>query len=230
MICRSAILLLSLAVAPSAAFATGDGWRSERFNIVVRDQGIQDVFKQFGAMAGVPVVLSESVDARVSARFEGATGEQVVDAIAREYGLDWRYDGRRIEVSSNSEQVSRILDMGGVKRDDLIEALEALESYEPRFPISALDGELGLLVGPPRYVAIVEIVLAEMAQKVAADALLDAQRKAAAEAKRIAEEEKFEAERKRLLALWHKRRDAAESKRSVIRNAPLVIRGGQWGG
>jgi len=232
MVRRFTLLALSFALTAGSASAASDEWRTERFNIVVRDQGIGDVLKQFGALAGVPVVLSEAIDSRMSARFEGATGEQILEAIAREYALDWRFDGRRIEISTNDEQVSRILDMGGVKHAELVKALEALDAYESRFPISAVDGELGMIVGPPRYVAIVEIVLAEMAQKRAEDAVLaekrrlealeEARLRAEAEARRIAEQ-------LRLRALLARRTKPDLIDEAPVETGPLVNRGGRWG-
>jgi len=232
MVRRFTLLALSFALTAGSASAASDEWRTERFNIVVRDQGIGDVLKQFGALAGVPVVLSGAIDSRMSARFEGATGEQIVEAIAREYALDWRFDGRRIEISTNDEQVSRILDMGGVKHAELVKALEALDAYESRFPISAVDGELGMIVGPPRYVAIVEIVLAEMAQNRAEDAVLaerrrlealeEARLRAEAEARRIAEQ-------LRLQALLAQRTKPDLIDEAPVETGPLVNRGGRWG-
>ena len=225
----SMLLPLALVAAPVMATASEE-WRTERFNVVVRDQGIKQVLSQFGALVGVPVVVSESVDALVSARFEDATGEQILEALAKEYALDWRYDGRRIEVSSNSEQVSRILDMGGVKLSSLEQALTTLGAYESRYPISAIDGELGLLVGPPRYVAIVEIVLAELVEKKVASDIREGRLRAeraereARETERLAERARQLAEERRLL---EREREALSLP---VHNAPLVNRGGRWGG
>jgi len=237
MIRRFVTLVLPLAFAPALACAQDDGWRTERFNMVVRDQGVREVLTQFGTLAGIPVVVSDSIDERISARFEDATGKEIIDAIAREYALDWRFDGRRIEISANSEQVSRILAMGGVASDDLVEALKTLGAYESRFPITAIDGELGMLVGPPRYVAIVEIVLAELAEKQLAEQIaLEERRKeealqraADAEARRRAEEIEAErlAELRRLLAL---RISSPRVQPVPVNDAPVVIRGGRWGG
>jgi len=223
---RSALLALSLTLTPCMASAADGGWMTERFNIVVRDQDIRDVLRQFGTLAGVPVVLSDGVDALITARFESATGTQVIEAMASEYGLDWRYDGRRIEVSSNSEHVSRILDMGGVKQQDLVEALEALDSYESRFPIAAADGELGMIVGPPRYVAIVEIVLAQMVE---ARESQQAEQRRREEAERLA---RAESERRRLAEEERLRllRERAAAQRQSGPTGPLVNRGGRWGG
>ena len=251
---RFATILLPLALAPATASADADGWRTERFNMIVRDQNVRDVLTQFGALAGVPVVISDEVQARVTARFENAPGEDIVEAIAREYALDWRYDGRRIEVSSNGEQVSRILDMGGVSRADLVDALEALGAHEPRFPISAIDGKLALLVGPPRYVGIVEIVLAELVETRAAEQAREAERREKAEiadrerrekaeaeekerrekAERLAERLRIEererlAEERRLQAEALARANAARTA-PAERTTPLINRGGRWGG
>ena len=250
----STAILLPLLLSVESAHADAMGWQDERFNMVVRDQNIRDVLVQFGALAGVPVVLSEDVDARVTARFENATGEEIVEAIAREYALDWRYDGRRIEVSANSEQVSRILDMGGVAKADLVRALEALGAHEPRFPITAVDGQLALLVGPPRYVGIVEIVLAELVETRAAAEARAAERRRKAEAEEKERLEKAEAEdrerrekaerlaerlrieeRERLAEERRLRVQAFEREKQVRtapaeRTTPLINRGGRWGG
>jgi len=242
MICRFVTLALPFVFVPALASAQDDGWRTERFNVVVRDQGVRDVLTQFGALAGVPVVVSDSIDAKISARFEDATGKEIIEAIAREYALDWRFDGRRIEISANSEQVSRILAMGGVSSADLVDALKTLGTYESQFPITAIDGELGLLVGPPRYVAIVEIVLAELAEKRMAEEIASEQRRkeealqraaeaeAAAEAQRRAEEAEALrlAELRRLLALRAATRPV--QPQAPVNDAPVVIRGGRWGG
>jgi type II secretory pathway component GspD/PulD (secretin) len=235
----SALLALSLTCLPADGYAADEAWLQERYNIVVRDQDLRGVLEQFGSLVSVPVVISDSVEGRASARFENATGEQVIDSIATEYGLDWRFDGRRIEISANSEQVSRILDMDGVQRSTLVEALEALDSYEPRFPISVADDELGLIVGPPRYVAIVEIVLAELVEKRRTSRALDAERRAVAlareEEKRAAEEARRLAEEERLRALEMERLRAflnrpAPKPVMVKPDVPVVIRGGRWGG
>lgn len=216
MLKRVTIAALFVLQMPHSGIAADGAWMTKRFNVVIRDQDVADVFREFGGLAGVPVVVSEAVDARATARFENATGEQIIEALAGEYGLDWRYDGRRIEVSSNTEQVGRILDMGGVRRGDLVTALEALDSYEPRFPISALDGELAMIVAPPRYVAIVEVVLAELVEKRRESLALAEAERLAAEAERLAAEERARA--------------ALRNRPRPVSDTPLINRGGRWGG
>jgi type II secretory pathway component GspD/PulD (secretin) len=225
-------LAFSLALVSGAASAESAGWQGERYNIVVRDQDLREVLVQFGSLVGVPVVISDDVNGSVSARFEEASGEDIIAALAREFALDWRYDGRRIEVSSNAEQVSRILDMGGVKRAALIDALEALGAHEPRYPVTAVDGQLGLIVGPPRYVGIVEIVLAELVEKKISDDEVAMQRRMDAEAKRLAEVERLRAlEVMRLEAMMAAQaRQGSSPARPAERATPLINRGGRWGG
>ena len=242
-----AAILLSVSIVSSPGFANDAAWTNERFNMVVRDQSVRDVLIQFGALAGVPVLVSDDVDARVTARFDNATGEEIVKAIARQYALDWRYDGRRLEITASNEQVSRILDMGGVARADLVAALEALEAHEPRFPIRVVDGQLAMLSGPPRYVAIVEIVLAELVETRAAEQARIAEDRRKAEARAEADEkarreeaervaERLRTERRERLAEERRMREAAlarqEAKRAAEqpRSTPLINRGGRWGG
>ena len=227
------IVLLALAATGPASAESSD-WRDDRFNIVVRDQNLRDVLQQFGSLAGVPVILSDAVDGTLSARFEGASGKDIVASIAREYGLDWRFDGRRIEVSSTSEQVSRILDMDGVTRDALIASLTDLGAYEPRFPISAQDGRLALLIGPPRYVGIVEIVLADLVEERRADRdramAMAAKREEREREERERQERARIAEDQRLRALLEAQLRQSETPVEVERETPLINRGGRWGG
>lgn len=218
----SGLLGLALCAVPASVSANSGMWLEDEFNMVIREQSLRDVLLRFGVLAGVPVVLSDGVEATVSARFQGATGEDIVAALAREYALDWRFDGRRLEVSSNSEQVSRILSMEGVTLSDLDDALEALSAHDSKFPISAIDGELAFVVGPPRYVGIVEIVLSELVEKrIADEAKQEAER--LAENRRAAEQRKLE-EARRLAALERPAPVQAVAPRQV----PLVNRGGRW--
>lgn len=253
----TALLIAGLAVSPVASLAQdGRSWQAERFDVVIRDQPLSDVIREFGVLVDVPVFVSDAVDGRVSIRFNGATGAEILDGLARENSLDWRYDGVRIEVSAHEEQVSRLLDTGGVLRDDLIAALRAISVYQDKFPISGVDGSIALIVGPPRYVAIAEVVLAELVEKrqreaqeeelraarLAAAAQLEEERRAEALRRR---EERAERERDQAFKLAAAREEmrlrAAERAaiarerelarlRELANRGPVVVRGLSTGG
>ncbi len=223
-LCQTGVIL---ALMPLQAWAADGSWLNERFDVTVRDQSLRDVIEQFGTMVGIPTLVSERVDAVVSAKFVDATGRDILDEFTKRYALDWRFDGRRLEVSANSEQVSRVLSMSGVLQSELVEALKGLDAYDSRYPLSAIDGQLALLTGPPRYVAIVEIVLAELAEN----------RSVELEEARVLRAQKLEDERARLKnarKLEQIRAEAlARAARTQIRvrnNGPVINRGGRWGG
>lgn len=177
----------------SARAGANESWLDEQFDVVVRDQRLNDVLRQFGSMVGSPVYVSEQVRAQVSARFEGASGREILDALAREHSLDWRFDGRRIEITSQSEQVSRLLDLNGVKRARLVNVLDGLDLFDERYPISAVDGTLAYMTAPPRYIAAVEAVLADLIDQQAREAK---DREIQAEAARLEAERQAEAQAK----------------------------------
>jgi len=170
----AAFLLCAASVFPGVAVASsGVAALSERFDVVVREQNAESVLEELARLIGVPVVLSDEVDGIVSLRATSATGREIFDKVAIEAGLDWRYDGRRIEITSQTEQVSRALSLGGVKRERLIKALDDAGLYDSKFPIKTVEDRLAIVSGPPRYVAVIEVVLAELAQTVIEEPAVD---------------------------------------------------------
>ena len=223
----AAACLCASVFAGATSLSASDGWMTDEFNIVIRGQDLREVLSRFGVLAGVPVVLSDGVQATVSARFEQATGQQIIEALAREYALDWRFDGRRLEVSSNTEQVSRILDLGGVSRSSIVDSLVSLGVYDEKFPVTVTDGDLAFVVGPPRYVGLVEVVLAELVERANERRDREAQ-EAQSNLAQIAMLRKL-LEENRVKAVVPAAK-AAPKPKPLVRSAPLINRGGRWGG
>lgn len=224
MIARStfAVLVAGFVSQPSLLWAEDGSWLTEQFDVVVRDQPVSDVLREFGVMVGRPVVVTEGVDGRVSIRFDSATGSDILDAVTRENALDWRYDGVRIEVSSHDEQVSRLLQMGGVQQEDLVAALDAIKVYDSKFPISTIDGTLALVSGPPRYIAIVEIVLGQLVERRLV-AELEAEERAAAESAAKVEAEKL-AEARRLAEMKRQEEAARRVDQQALQAQEQALR------
>lgn len=224
MIARStfAVLVAGFVSQPSLLWAEDGSWLTEQFDVVVRDQPVSDVLREFGVMVGRPVVVTDGVDGRVSIRFDSATGSDILDAVTRENALDWRYDGVRIEVSSHDEQVSRLLQMGGVQQEDLVAALDAIKVYDSKFPISTIDGTLALVSGPPRYIAIVEIVLGQLVERRLV-AELEAEERAAAESAAKVEAEKL-AEARRLAEMKRQEEAARRVDQQALQAQEQALR------
>ncbi len=231
-------------------------WMEERFTLTIQDHPLPEVLTEFAAAAGAPLRVGESVpqNARVNARFENVAGAEFLDRVARDHGLDWRYDGGMIEVSSIADRVTRLVALKGVSIIDLERAMRRLEIWEDKFRPKVVDGAIAHMNGPPRYVAAMETVLEEMvvsraqaeAQRAAEEAQAKAQAdQAAAEAKAAEDKAKadFEAEQAKLKAQYEaeqaqlkqqaeeaQRRAEAEAREQAYRAAqpPRVVRGGSW--
>ena len=230
--------LIAAAMLGSPVFAGEFPLPDQKFDVTIRDQNVRSVLDELSTAIGLPILASDSVQGRVSASFEGADAKSLLDGIADSRGLDWRFDGNRIRVTAQSEQVTRIVDLDGVKLDDLRSALETLKVYNERFEFVAVDGEFAMIVAPPDYTAVVEVVLGALIESEAEDR----------EARKLAEQDRRElareAQRQRL-AFERLEREAAlersrlEQQRQLefqreqfqrARRGPQVIRNGIWGG
>lgn len=220
-------------------------WMDERFSLAIQEHPLAEVLSEFASAAGAPLRLSEGApkDALVNGRFENVTGAEFLDRVARDNGLDWRYDGGLIEVSGVGERVTRLVSLKGVSVIDLERTMRRLGIWEDKFRPKVVDGALAHMNGPPRYIAAMEIVLEEMiAARAQAEAEAQAaQAKAEAEAQqakaaREAEQAAFEAEQAKLKADYEAQqaKAAAEAEAEARARAwraaqpPRVVRGGAW--
>ncbi|GEM_PF-3324162 len=220
-------LLLVSTFASSPALASSFPLSQQKYNVTIRDQNVRSVFEELSEALGVPILLSEAVDGRVSASFEDADAEALLNGISESKGLDWRFDGRRIRVTSQSEQITRIVDLDGVKLKDLESALTALDVYNDRFRMTAVDGEFAMIVAPPEYTAVVEVILSALIETESEER----------KARELAEQERLRFERlEREAALkreqWERQRRLEFEYQQLLRSqrGPQVIRNGVWGG
>lgn len=202
-------------------------WMEERFSLSIQDHPLPEVLSEFAAAAGAPLRVGEEVpqNARVSGRFENVAGAEFLDRVARDHGLDWRYDGGMIEVSSISERVTRLVGLRGVSIIDLERAMRRLGIWEDKFRPKVVDGAIAHMNGPPRYVAAMETVLEEMVVN------RDAVQAEAAAARERAEARAAEAQAQaQARAAEAKARAEAEAANRAWRAAqpPRVVRGGAW--
>lgn len=220
------------------ALASGVELTDQEFDVSIRDQNVRDVFEEISAAIDIPILVSDAVSGRVSVSFEQASAKDMLDGLAREGALDWRVDGNRIRVTARSEQMTRIVDLDGVTLSELSKALKTLGVYNSGFPMTAVDGEFGMLIAPPDYIAVVEVVLGALTQRhaEAEAARLETERKRNDNRVRAAEQ-RLELERLGRAAdlermrLEHERLLQADQQRDLraIR-APKLIRNGVWGG
>lgn len=224
------LTIVFAAVFAPGVFGYGSAMSADqRFDVSIHDQNVRDVFEEISSATGVPVILSENVNGRVSADFEQATVPEMLDTLSDLRALDWRMDNGRIRVTSQNEQTTRIIDLDGIPLLQLTNALKSLGVYSNRFKMTAVEKQFGMVAGPPDYIALVEVVLGALVntrdKKAEESATAERQRKEYEQLilKQQYELEQFKLERDRLRA------EQLERERLRYRG-PRLVRNGVWGG
>jgi type II secretory pathway component GspD/PulD (secretin) len=160
-----AILLCApLLCAPAAqAEPLPNAQRMIRYSVV--DQDLRDALAGIGAQLGLRTEVSAGVHGQVHGRLPPATARKMLDHLAALYGFDWYCDGRTLFISAYNEAVSKVLPLGPVSAEDLVETLRQLGVSDSRWPVRvARDGDVAAVDGPPRYAALVDQTLAALTQ------------------------------------------------------------------
>lgn len=159
--CCTAAWLMAADVAPAQARSLPHAGQIVVLSVV--DQDLADVLVEVGSQVGVRVSVSPTVAGRVHGRLPEATTDAALDRLGRMFGFEWYFDGETVYVSALSESGSRLLNLGSVDSQRLAQALDQLGIADPRWPIRNAEGAgLGMVAGPPRYLALVEQTLAAL--------------------------------------------------------------------
>ena len=141
-------------------------WRTETYSLVARAMDLRQVFETFGVAQGIPIILSEQVAGTISGEFADVPSGEFLDRLCALHNLSWYWDGAALWLYGAGEAQTFLQDLRYMKAGEVRDMLAELGVEDPRFPIkTASDGQLIMVSGPPRYVALV----AEMIQR--ADAL-----------------------------------------------------------
>ena len=157
------IVALLLAVGTvSAAPLDSIAWKVPKYSMTARAMEVRQALDAFAVAEGVQILCSESVTGSFSGNFKDVPAAEFLDRLAAMHNLTWYYDGASIFVSAVSESVTTLIDLRYMKAAEVTAMLKELGVEDARFPLkTASDGELIMVYGPPRYVALV----AEMISK-----------------------------------------------------------------
>ena len=137
----------------------------------VVDQGVGDVVTGIAAQIGLRADISGHVHGHVHGRMEATSAEETLTRLGGLYGFDWYCDGQTIYVSSYSEASRKVLPLGAVSGDELLNAVEALGVADARWPVRMSPArDIVFVNGPPRYVSLVEETLTALTERVHAGA------------------------------------------------------------
>jgi len=157
-----ALVLVSIAVfTAAAAGAHAPVWRASPYTLTARNMPVREALDTFGVAQGVPIVSSDAVDGVVSGDFRDVPAGEFLNRLATIHNLTWYYDGATIYVYAASEVQTMLLDLRYMKAAEVGSLLAELGVEDERFPIkTASNGEMIMVSGPPRYVALVAEMIA----------------------------------------------------------------------
>ena len=137
--------------------ATELTWTQPLYSHYANEEPIQDVFKNMLAAESIPVVISDKVEGKISARFDREPVEQVFKKLIQIYNLTWYYDGRSLYLYSNDEISTAMVRLHRISVDEFTQSLNDLDILESRFQWRTAETD-GLIFfsGPARYVSLVE--------------------------------------------------------------------------
>ena len=150
------ILGLLLAGTTLAAPLESIAWKVPRYSMTARAMDVRQALDSFAVAQGIQVLCSEAVVGSFSGNFKDVPAAEFLDRLAAMHNLTWYYDGATIFVSSVSESLTTLIDLRYMKAAEVTAMLKELGVEDARFPLkTASDGELIMVYGPPRYVALV---------------------------------------------------------------------------
>ena len=150
------ILGLLLAGTTLAAPLESIAWKVPRYSMTARAMDVRQALDSFAVAQGIQVLCSEAVVGSFSGNFKDVPAAEFLDRLAAMHNLTWYYDGASIFVSSVSESLTTLIDLRYMKAVEVTAMLKELGVEDARFPLkTASDGELIMVYGPPRYVALV---------------------------------------------------------------------------
>ena len=156
------IIGLVMAGASLAAPLESIAWKVPRYSMTARAMDVRQALDSFAVAEGVQILCSEAVVGSFSGNFKDVPAAEFLDRLAAMHNLTWYYDGASIFVSTVSESVTSLIDLRYMKAAEVTAMLKELGVEDARFPLkTASNGELIMVYGPPRYVALV----AEMINK-----------------------------------------------------------------
>lgn len=135
----------------------------------VVDQDVGGVIAGIAAQLGVRVDVSNGVQGEVHGRLPDGTVRATLDRLASLYRFDWYFDGQTLFATSMAQAQTKVLPLGAVPADDLLQTLAAFGVSDQRWPVRiSRAGDMAYVSGPPRLVGMAENVLSALAQRTAA--------------------------------------------------------------
>ena len=162
-----ATVAATLACPRPHTLAAEPNWPPGPFRYLVIDQDTKDVLQEFGNITNIPLAVSDEVRGHVRGPLPVTTAENFLKRICENQGLVWYFDGTKLYVSAASEIDSLMIPLGPLRLQELSDRLEKLRIADSRYPLNTTQkGDVILVSGPPRYLALVRQTYEAMKQAI----------------------------------------------------------------
>ena len=137
-------------------------WKTKDYTLVAHDMNLRTALDTFAVAEGLSIVMSAEVQGTFSGSFKNVPCMEFLEKIATAHNLIWYYDGAALYVYAAGEVAAILVDLKYMKSDEVGAMLADLGVEDPRFPIKTTSGgDLIMVSGPPRYVALVAELIAK---------------------------------------------------------------------
>lgn len=152
--------LLCCLIVLLADIRTGQAqWAERPFSYIAVDQDVRQLLRDFAASQGIGIVISDTVQGRISGEFIDVPPREFMGRIAATSGLIWYLFGGILYVYDSSENTTEVVNVVNSDPAEIHRTLRDLGILDPRYDWR-VDQALGLLLltGPPRYIELVKQV------------------------------------------------------------------------
>lgn len=154
-------LAIILSMMIGSIWAGTIAWRTPKYTLVARQMPVREALDAFAIAEGLSVVMSDGVQGVFSGDFQDVEAGEFLDRLATIHNLTWYHDGAAIYVYTAGEILTNLTDLRYMKAEDVVGLLKELGVEDERFPIkTAMNGEIIMVSGPPRYVQLVTETIA----------------------------------------------------------------------
>lgn len=127
--------------------------------LVVVRQDVRELIEQVASFYGFDAVLTRQVRGDIENTRLPSDLDMFIDRLSDDRDLVFYFQGRELNVSAQSENVSRVIGLGPSDPNELRAAIEAAGVDADRFPLQFIEASNSVLVaGPPSFVGLVEVI------------------------------------------------------------------------
>jgi type II secretory pathway component GspD/PulD (secretin) len=148
---------LALACAAAPVRAIEPDWPDGPYKYIAVDQPVDAALVEFGRNLGISTKLGKGIKGRLDSGEAHGSAREFLDWVCDRYGLVWHYDGSTLNIVTEADLRTEIVQVDQGAMPDLAERLDRLGVSDSRFPLRISEKDRAVTIsGPPSYIALVK--------------------------------------------------------------------------